>query len=1021
MIPRAIFGERATRERMRPIHLLAVFALALAALFVAWFATQRSAGFVQAANAAATDSTRGGEGSSLVGGSAVPDETPTREPIRFGPSAEEIERIAAEQRAQAERRVVGRVVDKSGTGVAGATVWATTAEGWIQYPLDIEPGALPSQWLKVETVATELDGTFALKDLKPGPLRIAVRAGGFAPTYLDHLNLPKYEKHSVGEIVLERGVRVEGRVLGPDGKPYAGAKVLIALDCVHRASLVTLPGRGVPAGVSDGEGAFVVDQLAAGPWHLLIEAPECVLAECDGRIEYAGGKETGVIVRLEAGCEISGKVVSKETAMPTGLRISARQKIEENTDDADERRPVLDAASAESEKSSRNAVRTRYGFVDAEGAFTIRGLKAGADYRLTASRQITESEYKPFTAVEPQTVRAPRKGVELNLKPESALVFRVVDDVTGEALTDFTVFAGVGRTQVLRDDKNEVLHVFEDGRVRFGELRIAPTNTRSTVLIVRASGYKDHENKNIALRTGVELDLGEIRMKREVVVVATVLDAETGAPVEGARVVLSDSRDEDSLRETQGADIEDDLLSNRSLNVGRTGADGRARVTATPSRSVLVVAAAKGYRTSRAARVMMPPDADQTVEFKLDHGGVVIAKVTDGNGHPVAGVGVQHRLPRTNLDDENIQESVKSDADGIVRFEALDSGVHGFRVREDDADAYFWNESGAEIEPDPWREVGVVDGKTVEIEFVAPPRGGVFGTVTEGGRPVEGAHIKFVPRNQLDDSHGEVYWGGAVDPFATVSGHDGSYKIEHLRCGEYSALVVLGHRTMATEFRVRIHVEPLRYDFALEISGIEGRVTDSEGRPLANLQVNCWRAQGGLQIDAPYQMEVTEDDRGNPNIDWKQISGREIRTDANGQYLIPGLVTQEPLVVSVGSAWFESAQSPHITLSAGEVRHGVDFVLRAAGQVRVTMTGGRSRGDGWYQCTIQGIGEGQEQRAYGTYVGSWNNTGSINSVLPGRYKLTVRRNGNEAETAVHESELEVKAGEVTRVSFDPKR
>src|SRR6185295_8903532 len=97
-------------------------------------------------------------------------------------------------------------------------------------------------------------------------------------------------------------------------------------------------------------------------------------------------------------------------------------------------------------------------------------------------------------------------------------------------------------------------------------------------------------------------------------------------------------------------------------------------------------------------------------------------------------VGVQHRLPKQNLDDENIEDSVKSDKAGLVRFDALENGVHGFRVREDDGEVYFWNENGEQDRETPWREVAVIDGQETSLEFFAPPRGSLFGIVREGGR-----------------------------------------------------------------------------------------------------------------------------------------------------------------------------------------------------------------------------------------------------------------------------------------------
>lgn len=1007
---------------MRPIHLLAFLLLASVALFVAWFATHRGGSPVHAATSA-LDSRAGADALLAADAPAkATDEEPSRrEAIHVGPSPEERARAEALRKQKETRRVVGRVVDAAGTPIAGARLWASTNSGWIQYPLDVEEDAVPKSWLERQRADTDAEGGFSIEGLEPGPLRLAVRASGFAPRHQDHLELPEYQRHSLGDVVLERGVRVEGRVLGPDGEPFAGARILIAMDCVNRSSLVSIPGRGVPATESGADGTFVVDELATGPWHLFVEAPDCMVAECNGRIEFAGGKETGVVVRLVRGTTISGKITAPDAPVPTGLRIAARRVQEAEQDPESNERPGFDAPPPEPNEKPKADQRTRYALVGEDGSFTLQGLEVGANYRLTASKRLEDGGYRGFSAIQPQNVRAPRAGVELVFKPESAILLRALDAVTGEPITELVVYAGIGRERALRGEKGDVQHRFPDGRVRYGELRLAPNNTKPVPLRVTANGYKDYESRNVGLVTGQELDLGDIRLEPEHVVVATVRDAATGEAIEDARVLLSATTEENDLREMQTEPLEEPLLGNVNVKVARTNAEGRARLSTVPGRAVLVVATARGYRPSHAERVPFVPDSDAEVTVKLDHGGSVLVKITDGAGHPVEGVSVQHRLPRANLDDENVESTRKSDATGLVRFEALENGVHGFRVHEDDGDVYFWDENGSEREPDPWREVAIVDGRTEQLEFAAPPRGTVFGSVREGGRAIEGAHVKFVPREPGTEKQGQVYWSGGTDPFATVSRHDGSYRIEHLRCGDYSALVVLAHRTMATEFRVRVTVEPTQRDFDLDISGVEGRVTDPDGRPLAGLSVRCWRTSGGLDIDSPYQMVVTEDDRGNPDVDWKQITGREIRTDDQGLYRIPGLVTQEPLQVGVSGEWVEEAHSSDFSLSSGEVRHGIDFVVRRAGQVHVDLAAGTNARDDWFECQVVPVGEPEGRRTYTTWMGSWNRTGRVQSVVPGRYKVTIWRGGDHQTPPVHESEVDVAISQVARVSFDPRR
>jgi protocatechuate 3,4-dioxygenase beta subunit len=1012
---------------MRTKHLLVVAALVAAALLGLWCYLGSEPVVVRAAspfeeldlreNAAANvaaNANADARGATDAGREAL-------QPV----VTEDASAAASAKKTPVKPTVTGRVVDPEGKGVAGACVWASTGTNWVQLPLDVEPEGLPANWIKVKKVESGADGVFVFEDLKPGALRLAARAAGFAPTYLDRLDLPTYEHHALADVRLERGVSVSGKVIGPDGQGVAGVNVLIALDSIHKANLVAVPGRGVPTTTTAADGTFVVDQLSAGAWHLMFDAAGYVLAESDGRLERAGEKQNGLVVRLEKGLEIRGKITgkdaSKDAPIPAGLRVSARLTIEKSQRGANDPNgePGNGPDGDEGSTSESNEIRARQALVAEDGTFTVSGLKSGGRYRLSVSKKTDDERgFKAFTAVEPATATAGEKGVELVFRPESVITLRVLDDTSGEPITEFALFAGIGRERPLRDEKGEVVHTFVDGRARYPELRVPATGSKPFTLRIAAAGYKDHENKNVPIKPGQELDLGEIRMTRERSVIATVIDEATGTIVAGARVILSTTRSDEELTDLSRTPPEQDMWGDTAVKFGRTGADGKAKLTSVPGKIAAIQASAKGFLPSTPARLMLAPDGDQTLELKLKHGGTVIVKVTDGFGHAVAGVGIQHRLPRRNSEDEGAtEEGQKSDPQGIVKFEALEPGLHAFQIHEERGDVYFWDEEGSQNDEPHWVESSVAADTIATLDFTAPPRGTVSGHVTEAGRPVEGAHLKFVPRKE-GQQQGMAYWGGANDPFSTVTDNEGAYKLENLRCGEYSVLVMNAGRRMAAEFRATITPQPSTRDFQLEISGIEGRVTDSDGRPLAGINVNAYRVKGGLDIEAPYHMVLVEDDRGNPNVNWEQTSRGSDRTDAAGRYALTGLIADEPLVVQVQGEWVEQGSSPEVILAHGETKIGVDFALRLAGKIEVTMQGGGGKRDGWYQVRVSKAGDKDGGIVSQTYVGGWNRTQTMPSIVPGRYKVTVVRHGNESAPPLSEQEVEVTVGQVTRISFN---
>src|SRR5262249_1401301 len=165
---------------------------------------------------------------------------------------------------------------------------------------------LPKGWIRVEETTTDGDGRFVFEELKPGPLRVAVHAAGFAPRYEDHLDLPDRPQCTLPDLRVEPGVVLEGRVVDADGKGVAGATLLSALDGKSSApgTRIALPGRGIPVATTDSGGAFRVAELAAGPWRMIVDAPGQAISEEEGRTDRPGERQSGLVFRVERGFDI---------------------------------------------------------------------------------------------------------------------------------------------------------------------------------------------------------------------------------------------------------------------------------------------------------------------------------------------------------------------------------------------------------------------------------------------------------------------------------------------------------------------------------------------------------------------------------------------------------------------------------------------------------------------------------------------------------------------------------------------
>lgn len=115
--------------------------------------------------------------------------------------------------------VVGRLVDGRGTPVGGGTVRADE--------LDEPDDARWNEWNVVKEALHTLsgdDGRFRLASLWPGELQCAVEAAGFVPVERK-LTLLAGQTSDAGDIVLDPGGSIAGRVLDAQGAPVAGATV----------------------------------------------------------------------------------------------------------------------------------------------------------------------------------------------------------------------------------------------------------------------------------------------------------------------------------------------------------------------------------------------------------------------------------------------------------------------------------------------------------------------------------------------------------------------------------------------------------------------------------------------------------------------------------------------------------------------------------------------------------------------------------------------------------------------------
>ncbi len=207
--------------------------------------------------------------------------------------------------------LVGRIVDPSGRAVAGARVRAHEgAGGRVRGTLSgtLFPGEEP-----VAAEIADAEGRFELAVRQDGSFQVVVEASGFAP-FRKEVSAYLERRTDVGELVLDPGVFLSGRVLDPGGRPVEGAAIRPSSP-EQSSNVIRIGGGQEPAfDVTGADGSFLVDRQAVGPWALEITSERHPSRRVSGETRRAGERIDGLEIVLEDGFEIAGRLVG----MPAG-------------------------------------------------------------------------------------------------------------------------------------------------------------------------------------------------------------------------------------------------------------------------------------------------------------------------------------------------------------------------------------------------------------------------------------------------------------------------------------------------------------------------------------------------------------------------------------------------------------------------------------------------------------------------------------------------------------------------------